>query len=86
MRIARLDLARYGRFTDRTIDFGDRPESGPDLHIVYGLNEAGKSTTASAILDLLFRHRRPHGLWRGQGRVGRAELASLQRHADRRTA
>ena len=54
MRIARLDLARYGRFTDRTIDFGDRPESGPDLHIVYGLNEAGKSTTASAILDLYF--------------------------------
>ena len=54
MRLARLDLTRYGRFSDRTLDVGDKPNSGSDFHIVYGLNEAGKSTTASAILDLLF--------------------------------
>lgn len=54
MRFRRLDLIRYGKFTDRTIDFGPKPESGPDLHIVFGLNEAGKSTALSGYLDLLF--------------------------------
>ena len=54
MRIARLDLARYGRFSDYVIDFGAAPSDGSDFHIVYGLNEAGKSTAAAAILDLLF--------------------------------
>ncbi|MBZ9894464.1 MULTISPECIES: AAA family ATPase [unclassified Mesorhizobium] len=54
MRLRRLDLIRYGKFTDRTIDFGPRPEAGPDLHIVFGLNEAGKSTALSGYLDLLF--------------------------------
>ena len=54
MRLRRLDLIRYGKFTDRTINFGPKPESGPDLHIVFGLNEAGKSTALSGYLDLLF--------------------------------
>ncbi|TIQ37192.1 MAG: hypothetical protein E5X48_07470 [Mesorhizobium sp.] len=54
MRLRRLDLTRYGKFTDKTIDFGPKPKSGPDLHIVFGLNEAGKSTALSAYLDLLF--------------------------------
>lgn len=54
MRLRRLDLVRYGKFTDRTIDFGPKPTSGPDLHIVFGLNEAGKSTALSGFLDLLF--------------------------------
>jgi uncharacterized protein YhaN len=51
MRIRRLDLLRYGRFTDAVLDFS--PHS-PDLHIVFGPNEAGKSTALSAIEDLLF--------------------------------
>lgn len=54
MRLRRLDLIRYGKFTDKTIDFGPRPETGSDLHIVFGLNEAGKSTALSGYLDLLF--------------------------------
>ena len=54
MRLRRLDLIRYGKFTDKTIDFGPKPESGADLHIVFGLNEAGKSTALSGYLDLLF--------------------------------
>jgi uncharacterized protein YhaN len=54
VRIARLDLTRYGRFSDYSIDFGSAPSDGPDFHVVYGLNEAGKSTAAAAILDLLF--------------------------------
>jgi uncharacterized protein YhaN len=54
MRLRRLDLARYGKFTDRRIDFGEREAGAPDLHIIYGPNEAGKSTAFAAFLDLLF--------------------------------
>lgn len=54
MRLRRLDLTRYGKFTDYSIDFGPRNPGTPDLHIVYGLNEAGKSTALSGYLDLLF--------------------------------
>ena len=54
MRLRRLVLARYGKFTDRTIDFGAAIDGMPDLHIVYGPNEAGKTTLFSAVLDLLF--------------------------------
>jgi len=54
MRLRRLDLTRYGKFTDHVIDFGEKVDGGPDLHIVYGLNEAGKSTALSGFLDLLF--------------------------------
>ena len=54
MRLKRLDLTRYGKFTDQSIDFGERKDGEPDLHIVYGQNEAGKSTALAAFLDLLF--------------------------------
>ena len=54
MRLKRLDLTRYGNFTGRSIDFGEKPQGQPDLHIVYGPNEAGKSTALAAFLDLLF--------------------------------
>ena len=53
MRLRRLDLTRYGRFTGRVLDFGAGGE-GNDLHIVYGPNEAGKSTIFNAFLDLLY--------------------------------
>ena len=54
MRLNRLDLTRYGKFTDRSLDFGAPAPGKADLHIVYGPNEAGKSTALSAFLDLLF--------------------------------
>lgn len=54
MRLRRLDLTRYGKFTDYSIDFGEHIVGAPDLHIVYGLNEAGKSTALAGFLDLLF--------------------------------
>ena len=54
MRLSRLDLTRYGKFTDFAIDFGERVAGTPDLHVIYGPNEAGKSTSLSAFLDLLF--------------------------------
>ena len=53
MRWRRLDLLRYGRFTGVSIDL-PRPEHHPDLHVVFGPNEAGKSTALAAIEDLLF--------------------------------
>ena len=54
MRLRRLNLSRYGMFTDREIDFGPAPAGAPDLHLVYGPNEAGKSTALAGFLDLLF--------------------------------
>ncbi|MHC5654447.1 ATP-binding protein [Stappia sp. ICDLI1TA098] len=50
MRLERLDLLRYGGLTDRSLAF----RSGARLHLVYGANEAGKSTALAAIADLLF--------------------------------
>lgn len=49
MRLNKLNLIRYGHFQDRELEFA---ESG--LTIVYGPNEAGKSTTLDAISDLLY--------------------------------
>jgi uncharacterized protein YhaN len=54
MRLKALDLVRYGKFTGRRIDFGGSEVGRPDFHIIYGPNEAGKSTLFSAFLDLLF--------------------------------
>ena len=51
MRISRLDLLRYGRFTDVSVEL---PVRKPDVHIVFGPNEAGKSTALAAIEDMLF--------------------------------
>ena len=51
MRFAQLDLLKYGRFEDRHLQF---PEQPTDLHMVFGPNEAGKSTTMAAVSDLLF--------------------------------
>lgn len=54
MRLERLDLARYGHFTDKRLDFPAPASGEPDLHIVFGPNEAGKSTLFSGWLDFLF--------------------------------
>lgn len=51
MRIRRLDLVRFGKFTDRRLDL---PPGTPDLHLIIGQNEAGKSTLRAALTDLLF--------------------------------
>jgi uncharacterized protein YhaN len=46
-----LHLIRFGHFTDWRLDF----ESGDaSLHVIYGVNEAGKSTTLRAVGGLLF--------------------------------
>lgn len=51
MRLGRLDLIRYGHFTAQSFDL---PVGKSDFHIVFGPNEAGKSTALAAIEDLLF--------------------------------
>ena len=51
MRLARLDLIRYGNFTARSLEFA---AGAADLHLICGANEAGKSTAKAAIEDLLF--------------------------------
>ncbi|WP_417255958.1 AAA family ATPase [Celeribacter halophilus] len=57
MRLQRLDLDRFGHFTDRSFDFGTGFGTGgdrPDFHIIYGPNEAGKTTTMEAALRLFY--------------------------------
>jgi len=51
MRLRRIDFLAYGHFTE--VGFDLRAEA-PDIHFVFGQNEAGKSTALSAIEDLLF--------------------------------
>ncbi len=54
MRLNRLDLLRYGRFDNQELMFRRPDEGVPDVSIVYGPNEAGKSTAFTAFLELLF--------------------------------
>lgn len=50
MRLLALDLERYGPFTGKRLEFRDDAR----LHVVYGPNEAGKSSALAAVTDLLF--------------------------------
>ena len=60
MRFRHLHLIRYGSFKDRLLDF---PAGDGDFQLIYGSNEAGKSTTRDAVSDLLFgfEQRSPYG-------------------------
>ena len=49
MRIAQLQLIAYGPFRGLELDL-----SAPGIHVVFGRNEAGKSTTLRAITGLLY--------------------------------
>ena len=51
MKLARLLLQAFGPFTDKTLDFAASPGN---LHLIYGPNEAGKSSALRAITDLRF--------------------------------
>ncbi|MCK5524762.1 MAG: AAA family ATPase [Thiomargarita sp.] len=49
MKILQLDLVAFGLFTNKTLDF-----SAPGLHLLYGANEAGKSTMRRALTHFFF--------------------------------
>jgi len=49
VRLLELRLIAFGLFSDETLDLSD-----PGLHVVYGPNEAGKSTSLRAISGLLY--------------------------------
>ncbi|MBU0992579.1 MAG: AAA family ATPase [Proteobacteria bacterium] len=51
MRIDRLDLIAYGPFTGKLLDLSDGVHG---LHLIYGDNEAGKSTSLRALIAWLF--------------------------------
>ena len=51
MRIDCLDLIRFGHFVNGKIEF---PPTKPDYYVIYGDNEAGKSTLLRGISALLF--------------------------------
>lgn len=51
MRINRLDLIAYGPFTDKSLNLSDGTSG---LHLIYGDNEAGKSTSLRALIRWLF--------------------------------
>lgn len=64
MRLLDLHIDGFGKFHDRTVKFED------GMNIVYGKNEAGKSTLHTFIRCMLF------GLERGRGRASRNDLYS----------
>ena len=51
MKIKCIRLAAYGPFTDTSIDLSD---SGSNFHILFGSNEAGKSSALRAIRHMFF--------------------------------
>jgi len=64
MKLLELHIDGFGKFHDRTISFED------GLNILYGKNEAGKSTLHTFIRSMLF------GLERGRGRAAKNDLYS----------
>ncbi len=53
MRFERLAVPAFGPFTGFELNLS-LPAGGPDFHLVYGPNEAGKSSLLRAIRDLLY--------------------------------
>ena len=51
MRFQRLHIPAFGPFTNLELSF---PSTDHDFHVIYGENEAGKSSLLRAIRDLLF--------------------------------
>ena len=51
MKLKRLDLKAFGPFTGKTLDFNSHH---PGLHIIFGPNEAGKSSSLRALKALLY--------------------------------
>lgn len=65
MKIQKLELKHFGKFTNKTLDFSD------GIHVLYGENESGKSTIHTFIKSMLF------GLERGRGRASVNDTFSM---------
>jgi uncharacterized protein YhaN len=83
MRILALDLIAFGPFTGRHVDLSG---GTPGLHVVYGPNEAGKSSALRALTCLLFgfperspdTYLHPGDKLRVGGRLWRADGSELR--------
>jgi uncharacterized protein YhaN len=62
MKLLELHINGFGKFHDRTIPFED------GINVIYGKNEAGKSTLHTFIRGMLF------GIERGRGRASKNDL------------
>lgn len=62
MKLLELHINGFGKFHDRTITFED------GINVIYGRNEAGKSTLHTFIRGMLF------GIERGRGRASKNDL------------
>lgn len=93
MRIQELKLIAYGPFSDVTLDFGASREA---LHIVYGPNEAGKSSALRALRAVFFgidvrtpdNFKHPHAKLRIGARLsrqGEKEIAFVRRKGRQKT-
>jgi uncharacterized protein YhaN len=92
VRIDRLDLTAFGPFTGESLDLSGGAPGG--IHVVFGLNEAGKSTALRAVLALFFgipartqdAHLHPYGKLRLGARLTHEnrvlELTRLKRRKD----
>ena len=93
MRIDRLDLIAYGPFSDKSLNLSD---GAAGLHLIYGDNEAGKSTSLRALIAWLFGipmrtndnylHSNPHLRIGGKLRLsGGAEIEFVRRKGKKGT-
>lgn len=75
MRIERFGVRGYGHFKQHELVFEDA-----SLHVVYGPNEAGKTTLLSALRDLLFGvpHRSAAGFAFGNQAIALSATLTLQ--------
>lgn len=64
MKLLELHIDGFGKFHDRTITFED------GINVIYGKNEAGKSTLHTFIRGMLF------GIERGRGRAAKSDTYS----------
>ncbi len=61
MQIDRAAIFRFGKLADRTVDFA------PGINIVYGKNEAGKTTLHAFLTAMLFGAGKRPGTGKGDG-------------------
>lgn len=62
MRLQQFSLDLFGHFSNKTFDFGKTKAGSSDFHLIYGPNEAGKTTAMEAFMRLIygFPHREPY--------------------------